>query len=338
MNLEEIETPVTGKREVLVEVKSSAVCATDLRVISSGHRSIQEGEKRILGHEISGVIKRAGSDVAHLKPGEPVTIAPIAGCGFCGKCISGKAALCENNQVIGLSIDGGFAEYLKIPEKHVFGGNVFKIPDSLPFNIAAMTEPLATVFTGLEACNVKPADVVLIIGAGPIGLMHTLMAKVFGAKKIIVSEISAPRRARALDFGADCIIDPLNEDIDKKVKQLSFGEGADAVIIAASSQEAQIQSLDLVRPGGYINFFGTLKKGSENIKINSNLIHYKNIKLLGTTGTSVLNFYKTLELLISGKINITGLVTAEFLIADFDKAFDFAAKPDCLKIFFNFSR
>jgi L-iditol 2-dehydrogenase len=334
IRLIEVPIPPINSREVLIKIHSAAICATDLRVKSSGHRTIPMGQTRILGHEMAGEIAAVGSGIKQMKVGDRVSVAPVAGCGYCRQCISGNATLCQQSSILGLDINGGFAEFMKVPESHINGGNIFQLPDSISYCEAAIAEPLATVFTGIQACDVKPSDIVLIIGAGPIGLMHIIMAKIFGAQKIIVSEISKERRKNALKYGADHAIDPLNEDLPDSVKALSYGRGADAIIVAAASPEAQVQSVNSIAIGGYINFFGTLPKEKENITINSNLLHYKNAKMFGTSGSTVLNYYRTMELLITGRLNISSLISARFPIDAFEEAFQIAKKPDSLKVIF----
>ncbi len=334
IRLEDITIPSIGNQEVLLEVHAAAICATDLRIKANGHRCIPEGEKRILGHELAGKIVKAGKDVKNFKIGDRVAVAPVAGCGYCRQCISGNATLCKYAKILGLSDNGGFAEYMVIPESHINGGNVFKLPDSFSYEVAAVAEPLATVFTGVQACNVKPSDIALIVGAGPIGLMYVQMSKIFGAQIVIVSEVIEERRKKALSFGADFVIDPRNEDIRQRITELTYERGADAVIIAAASAVAQIESLELAAIGGYVNFFGTLPKGEEKILIDSNILHYKNIKLLGTTGTTVLNYYKTLELLISKRIDLSRFIGSEFRIEQFEEAFKSAKKSNSMKVIF----
>lgn len=334
IRLTEIPVPQISDREILIKIHAAAICATDIRIKSSGHRTIPDGQTRILGHEMSGEIEFAGANIKHLKAGDRVAVAPVAGCGYCRQCVSGNATLCRDNKILGLSINGGFAQYMKVPESHINGGNVFKLPENMPYEQASIAEPLATVFTGMEACNVKASDVVLIVGAGPVGLMHVMMAKIFGAQKVIVSEISDMRRQKALSFGADFTINPLAENVSERVVELSYGRGADAVIVAAASPEAQVQSIDSIAIGGYINFFGTLPKEKENITINSNLLHYKNAKIFGTTGTTVLNYYRTMELIISGRLDIARFISAKFPLDKFREAFDYSKDPNCLKVLF----
>jgi L-iditol 2-dehydrogenase len=334
VRLDEIDIPEINENEALIKVRAAALCGTDLRVKASGHRCIPENETRILGHEVAGLISKVGGKVKGLKEGMRVAVAPVSGCGVCRQCISGMQVFCSKDIVLGLSTSGGLAEYMVIPEPHIKGGNVFAMPDSMNFDVAAIAEPLATVFTGLSACEVKPADVVLVIGAGPVGLMHMQMAKIFGAQKVIVSEILDERREMALKFGADRAVNPLKEDLKEIILNLSYGRGADAIIIAAASAEAQSQSLDLVAIGGHINFFGTLPKGKDKIVIESNKTHYKNIKILGTTGTTVLNYYKTMELLISNKIDLSKFISGRYDFNQYEEAFEAAKSTKSLKVLF----
>jgi len=334
LRIEETEIPEIGDFEALLKVRAAAICGSDIRVKASGHKSIPEGSTRILGHEMAGEIIKTGSKVRNLKPGDRIALAPVAGCGYCRQCLRGNATLCSTSTVMGHSINGSFAEYVKIPESYVLGGNCFILPDGFSFEIAALAEPLATVFSSLEMCSFKPSDIILIIGAGPIGLMHVVLSKMFGAQRIILSEVSGQRRDMAKAFGADVIVNPLEDDLKKRVYDESFGRGADVVIIAAGSPQAQEQSLRLAATGGTINFFGTIPTGQEKITIDSNLIHYRNLKVLGMTGTSVLNFFRTMELLISKKINMESFITGKFALEDFSLAFERAKLAASLKILF----
>ena len=334
LRIEKIQTPEVGDYEALLKVRATAICGSDLRVKASGHKCIPPGTLRILGHEMAGEIVKAGSRVMNLKPGDRIALAPVAGCGYCRQCLRGNATLCNSNTVMGHSINGSFAEYVKIPENYIHGGNCFLLPDDFPFGVAALGEPLATVFSSLDLCGLKPSDIILIIGAGPIGLMHVVLSRMFGAQKIIVSEVSGQRRNMAKTLGADIILNPLETDLKETVYKESYGRGADVIVIAAGSPEAQELSLELAATGGVINFFGTIPKGQEKINIDSNLIHYRNLKILGMTGTSVLNFFKTMEIIVSGKIDLRRFISKEFVLDDFKEAFEYAKRQTSLKVLF----
>lgn len=335
IRLEDIPVPDINDDEALLRVHSAAICATDVRVAAYGHRKIPEDSSSILGHEMAGEIFSTGKSVKKLEVGQKVSIAPVTGCGTCSHCISGNFTMCREDRILGLGINGGFAEFMVIPGDYIKRGNVFILPQEVSYETGAIAEPLATAFTGMEACDVKPAAILLIIGAGPIGLMYLILSKVFGVQKVIVSEIMEERIKVAKKFGADHVINPEREDIKKKILEVSHGRGPDAIIIAAPSRQAQEQSIELAATGGYINFFGTLPKGKEHINIDSNLVHYKNIKILGTTGTTVQNYHRTLELLVSKKIDISQLITARFPLEKYRQAFELAKSPGSLKVLFD---
>ena len=145
VSLEEINTPRPGEDQALLKVKAAAICGTDLRIIKSGHRDIPDGTDRILGHELAGEIVEVGGKVKDIEPGMRVAVAPVIGCGKCTVCLSGDANMCKNCRILGMGIDGAFAEYMIIPRKHIENGNVMSIPPSISFETGALLEPLATV-------------------------------------------------------------------------------------------------------------------------------------------------------------------------------------------------
>ncbi len=336
IRLEEVKTPRPDDDQALLKVKAAAICGTDLRIKKSGHRDIPDGTDRILGHELAGEITEVGDKVKDLKSGMRVAIAPVIGCGKCSVCLSGDANMCENCRILGLGIDGAFAEYMIIPREHIDNGNVMIIPPSISFEAGALLEPLATVFTGAEACNIRPSNKVMIVGAGPIGIMHVLMAKVFGASIVIVSEIVEERAKQAIDHGADQVLNPNKSGFREKLVEITGGKGPDNIIIAAPSPQAQMDSLEIVSVNGYINFFGTIPPEKQPISLNTNLIHYKRINVVGNTGTSVKNYFRTAELLKSGKLDISGLISKTFPLEKAEEAFDLAESKEVLKVLFTF--
>jgi len=336
ITLEEIPIPIIGSKDLLLKVHAAPICGTDIKIIKNGHFKIPEGEKRILGHEVGGEVVEIGKDIKKFKIGDRISLAPNIGCGYCRECISGNTQLCKDYEAIGITINGAFAEYIKISSKFIEQGNVYSFPPEISFEEASLVEMLAAVISGAESCKISYADVVLIVGVGPIGIAHTLLAKNSGAQKIIVSEISKERRTKALEFGADFVLDPKDPDFQNSLMELSYGRGPDVIIIAAPSSKAQEESVKLIARNGRINFFGGLPKGSEMININANLIHYNLITLTGTTGSNVLQYRKAAELVISKKFPVTRLVSKRYNIEDFNKAFTDANSGKFLKIVFKF--
>lgn len=335
IKVSDIPIPEINPNEILLKVKAASICGTDLKIKTFGHFKNPENKPIILGHEVAGEIAKVGSNLKGFKIGSRISLAPNIGCGVCWQCINGQSNYCEDYEAIGISMDGAFAEYMRIPSGYITQGNVIYLPDSVSFEEASIGEPLSTVVCGAEAVNIAPPDVVLIIGAGPMGVLHIMMAKLRGAQKVIVSEINETRRKQALSFGADIVINPLKEDIRNIVMQSSYERGADVIIIAAPSGKAQEDSLDLIARQGRINFFGGLPKGNDIINFKSNIIHYKQIILTGTTGQSLAQYRKSIEIIASGRIDVKKLISARYSLENAEEAFERAKSEDVLKIVFN---
>ncbi len=333
----DVPVPKINENEILLKVKATSICGTDIKIKKFGHFKNPQGNKIILGHEVAGIIEEVGPKIKAFKKGMRVSIAPNIGCGQCYYCISGNTNYCENYQAIGISMNGSFAEYMKIPSEYIVQGNVIQIPDNVTFEEASLVEPLSTVVCAAEAVSISPPDVVLIIGAGPMGILHLMMARLRGAGKIIVSEISLARREQAKTFGADVIVNPLEENLKEIVFKESNSKGADVIITAAPSKKAQEESLELISRRGRINFFGGLPKGQDVISINSNIIHYKNVILTGTTGQSLAQYRKAMDIASSKKLDLSKLITERFELKQAEEAFKKAVLETTLKVIFKFT-
>ncbi len=308
---ETVPSPEAGPGEVVLKVGAAGICGTDLRIYANGHHRIPSGTPRILGHELAGEIVSVGEGVTSLKPGMRVGIAPNMGCGICNQCVAGWTNLCMDYTAFGISLNGAFAEYMLVTADAIRQGNVVPLPDHIPFAEATLAEPLSCCFNGQEAVDLGRDDVVLIVGAGPIGVMHLLLARHSGARTIIVSELSETRRRQAEQRGADVTVDPRLEDLQEAVLEASGGEGASVVIVAAAAPHAQEQSLELAARQGRINFFGGLPKDNPFIRFNSNLVHYKQLMITGTTGSNVRQYRSSMNLIAAGGIRLDTLVGAQ---------------------------
>jgi L-iditol 2-dehydrogenase len=232
----------------------------------------------------------------------------------------------------GITLDGAFAEYMRIPAAAVRQGNLMAISDDINPAVAALTEPLACVLRGQNAINVQGGDVVLVMGAGPIGVLHMMLANLRGAIRVIVSEPVQSRREQALTLGADRVVDPLNEDLQAVVLQESNGRGADVIIVAAPSKAAQESALDIAAIGGRINFFGGLPKQDPMIRFNANTVHYKELIVTGTTACSTYDCLRTTEIVNSGRLDLTPLITGRFALSEALTAFAAAADGRNLRV------
>jgi L-iditol 2-dehydrogenase len=195
-----------------------------------------------------------------MRVGQRVFVAPNMGYGRNRATISGNNNMDPDFQAIGINLDGAFAEYMRVPALAIQQGNLMPIQDGVDPAVAALIEPLACVLRGQNAVNVHDGDVVVVMGAGPIGILHLKLARLRGALRVIVSEPSADRRQQALALGADCVVDPIHDDLRAVVLAESGGRGADVIIVAAPSKAAQQSAIDIAAIGGRINFFGGLAK------------------------------------------------------------------------------
>lgn len=330
-SIEEIQRPEAGAGELIVKVRSCAVCGTDLRIHKYGHFKIPNGSKRVLGHEISGEIAEIGDGVEGFSVGDHVAIPPNVGCGSCEMCVNGFNQMCPDYEAFGISWDGGFQEYILIPAQAVIGGNVVKLPGGLSFGEAALCEPFSCAYNSWRMLGTSPGDIVLIIGAGPIGACHVMVSRLAGAAKIIVADVSSARLKEIEQYGADILINSSEINLAEAVKRETGNRGCDIVITACSVPEVQPLALEVAAPHGKINFFGGMPVGRENVTLNTNLIHYKELVVLGTTGSTLSDFHKAIKIAASGKINLASLITGRFSLENTAGAFSYAASGAGMK-------
>jgi L-iditol 2-dehydrogenase len=310
--------------EALLRVNACGICGTDLRIASGSHRAYPEGTVRVPGHEIAGRLEAVGKGV-DLPVGSAAFIAPNVGCGHCPECRAGRVNLCRTPRALGITDDGGFAEFVLLDEQLIAQGNVLVVDDGRDMAALALVEPLACALRGSKACRIAEGDVVVIVGAGPVGLMHLQLARLRDPARVIVSEPSAARRAEAERFGADVTVEPA--DLAEAV-----GEGADVVITAAPAPAAQAQALELAAPGARINFFGGLPRDSSRVELDTNLIHYRELVVTGTTANTTADCRDALELVVSGRVDTAALIGDREPLDAAADAFAAARSGELLKV------
>ena len=337
LRVEQFDKPICLENSILVKVKSCCVCGTDVRIYRKGDYRAQYPV--IIGHEIAGEIVETAPGITGYETGERVCVAPGHGCGYCRTCLKGYPNVCTNpHPSMGYKLHGGFAEYIAVPE-HIFRlGFVSKIPDSLTYEQASLSEIIACCLNAQKNINIEKNDTVLIMGCGPAGIIHAHLAKHFGAGKVIVTQRSPERldRAKAL---FPCIIDKTvassEDDLTKAVMNETDGEGADAVIVCAPSREAQEQALELVAARGRVNFFGGLPKDDCIDRVDANKLHYKEYFISGASSSLPENNREALRLLEKKVIDPDKLITHRFPLADIHKGFDVINTKDCFKVVIN---
>ncbi|MCF0145321.1 MAG: zinc-binding dehydrogenase, partial [Eubacterium sp.] len=264
-----------------------------------------------------------------------VSVIPNIGCGHCPMCRQGLNQLCPEYEAFGISYDGGLSEYVRIPESAI-PKNVIPVPEGFSCEEAALVEPFSCAWHAYDRLNTRPDDTVLIIGAGPIGACHVMISKLAGASKVIVADISKERLQEIRKFGADAVIDSAEEDLEEAVCRETEGRMPDVVITACSVPEMQQKALELAAPRGRINFFGGMPKGKEIVPLATNLIHYKELTVLATTGCSYRDYEAAMHIASSQKLPLGELVSKRYSIEQVQEAFAYAQSGQGMKTMIRF--
>ena len=251
----EVPVPEIGRDGLLLRVRAASICGTDLKIIRNGHRKMADGQCVVLGHEFIGTIERVGMDVTGYDAGQRVGLVPNAGCGHCDACIRGQANYCPHYTAFGIDRDGAHAPFVEVPGRFVAQGNVIPLPEGVSDREASLLEPFSCVVNGIRVSRIELGDTVAIFGAGPIGLMHLMLARNMGAARLIVIDPLDDRLRRALELGADVAINPVQEDVKERIRHETDGRGVDVVITACPVPEVQSQAVGLLAPYGRVCLF-----------------------------------------------------------------------------------
>jgi len=328
LRVEDITQPRPEKGGLLVKVEACAICGTDLKAYFSGNPRIKPPQT--IGHEFVGEIVELGNGTKGFALGERVTMATSISCGKCGVCRAGYTNRCEDLKPVSYDYPGAFAEYIAVPAAGIDGGNVIKVPTSLG-EMAALAEPVSCAINAQILAGVKLGDTVVVVGCGPLGAIHTQVAKANGATRIIVTERSAKRLKLAEKLGVHEIIDASKKDPVEEVLKLTGGIGADVVMVTAPVAAAQVQALGMARKGGMINLFASLPKGASELSIDSRLIHYRELVISGASDSAPYHVELAVKLLDEGLI-CREIITHRLPIEKFMDGLMLMKNEDGLKI------
>ncbi|MGQ9626163.1 MAG: alcohol dehydrogenase catalytic domain-containing protein [Anaerolineae bacterium] len=326
----EVDPPEIELGGMIVQIEACAICGSDLKTLRYGNPRFEPPQ--ILGHEFVGKVVEIGPDAEGFALGDRVTMATSISCGRCSLCHSGLENLCPNMVRISADFPGAFAELMHIPSVALRRGNVLKVPESLSSEAGALAEPLSCVVNSQQIAGVKAGDTVVVIGAGPMGILQGEVARANGATKVIITQRSATRLEMASQFDFDAVIDASREDPVARVKELTGGAGADVVMVAAPSKEAQERALEMARKGGMVNLFASLPQEEAFISLNSRLIHYGQIAVTGASDSAPQHVEVALKLLEAGKISTDKIITHRVLLDDIMDGFQFMADKVSLKV------
>ncbi|WP_028852360.1 zinc-dependent dehydrogenase [Thermocrispum municipale] len=331
IKLEDAPEPSPGPGEVKLRVRNCSTCGTDVKISRHGHHHIVP--PRVIGHEIAGEIVELGEGVTGWSVGDGVQVIAAIPCGECVECRAGWLTICPNQESMGYHYDGGFAEYMIVPRKVLKVDGLNRIPEGLSFAEASVAEPLACVLNGQELAGVGAGDTVVVVGAGPIGCLHVRLARSRGAKHVTLVELNAERLKVAADLvQPDAAICPAEVDPIDEVLKLTDGRGASVVITAAASGKAQEDALKMVARRGRISFFGGLPKDNPIIACDSNLVHYRELTIVGANGSSPAHNKRALELIARGEVPVADLITHRLPLDRVLEAIETVADGKAIKV------
>jgi L-gulonate 5-dehydrogenase len=318
LRIDEVPKPTVSASDVLIRVRAVAICGTDFHILK-GHRVVPL--PKILGHEMAGDIVEVGEAVTTRKVGEKVTVEPNYSCGKCRLCRTGKYNICRAKRTMSLNIDGCFSEYVVAPAEYVW-----PLPEDMPYERGALVEPTTIAYHAVQRAQPRLGDVVLVLGAGPMGLLVLQVVKLQGAKVVIADQFKN-RLDLATRFGADHVIDFTRTPTPDATKALTDGAGADVVIDATGSPHGFQLALDSVAPGGRIAIVGL---PSEPASINVMALARNEVTVVGCV-TCVLDFPTAADLLQQRKVDVSPFEAEQYGFDDVHRAFENIEKKTAVK-------
>ncbi len=317
LRLEHVEVPRAGAGEVVLRVGAALTCGTDLKVYKRGYHAAMGKPPMLFGHELAGTVVEAGKGVDGFQVGDRVVPLNSAPCDRCFFCVRGQQNLCEDL----LFNNGAYAEFMRVPAR-IVEKNMLAIPDGVPFEHAALTEPLACAVRGFEESGAKAGETMIVIGAGPIGLMFMHVAELAGVRVIAVVK-RADQMGVARTFGASEIVrvDEIDDVVGAARALTDGGRGADVVVEAVAVPETWEWAVDMVRKGGVVNFFGGPPAGTK-VRLDTNRLHYGDITLKASFHHTPATARTAFGLVTSGRFKCAEYITARVGLGEIEGVFE----------------
>lgn len=327
IRLDEVEIPQIKKSdEVLIEVKACGICGTDLKIMEGGHPA---NNNTILGHEFVGVVKEIGNDITDLNLGDKVVIDPNEKCGYCSNCRRGLSSLCDymaTGTTFGIFQNGGFAKFCVIPRSVIF-----KLPNDIDMTASALVEPLSCAVHCHNIADVKESDNVVVMGAGPMGLIIESIIREHPIKRLISIEIDEWRIQKALEIGADYVINPKKQDIKEEIMKITNNHGADVIIDAVGISETFENALKIWAPGARIILFGQDFRAEAKVKPND-IVRYQR-KIMGSYIGYAQDFLDAIEIIVNNVIDIDKIITHTIPLKELiSTGFNLMKDRKCIKV------
>jgi L-iditol 2-dehydrogenase len=306
----DLPAPQIGPEEVLVRVRAVGICGSDVHGLdgSTGRRI----PPLVMGHEAAGVIAEVGPAVTEWKPGDRVTFDSTVSCGKCHFCRAGKVNLCENRQVLGVSCgdyrrNGAFAEYVSVPQNILY-----RLPDSLPFEHAAMIEAVSIAVHAVNLTPISLGDSAVVVGSGMIGLLTIQAARAAGCSQVFAVDLDDNKLALARQMGADEVFNAKNVDVVKEIQARTNGRGADAALEAVGATDPIRTAIQAVRKGGAVTLIGNI---TPKIELPLQQVVTREIRLQGTCGSAG-EYPACIDLLVKGMIKVDPIISAKVPLAE----------------------
>jgi L-iditol 2-dehydrogenase len=330
--IRDVAQPKLDDGEVLLKIHACSVCGTDLRTYRHGDAKIKP--PRILGHEFCGeVVESRAGDSAKIAVGDRVVMYIVLACGTCRYCKVGRPNLCTSRTTMAYHHDGAFAPYMKVPAKAVANGQLFKVSGDISSAEMSVAEPLGCVINAHSRLGVGLKDTVVVIGAGPIGVMHALVSRLQGAQKVYLLDTAENRLKIAHRFDLDGYA-TVKADLShrEQIKEWTDGFGPDVVIVACSVAAAQADALEIAGKGARVEFFGGLPKTKPTAELNTNHLHYKELLVSGSYSEKMTDFQAAYALIQSGRFPAKKVITHTLPLDRVNESFTLMETGEALKV------
>lgn len=330
LKVEEVPIPHAERGELVVRSSVALTCGTDVKMFKRGHPLARPPQ--IIGHEYAGTVVEIGEGVKRFEEGMRVVSANSAPCNKCYYCLSKQPNLCMHldESLVGFTWPGTYAEFVKIPER-ITRQNTFQVPDQVPLEDVASLEPLSCVVHGWDLLHFTPGGTVVIIGGGPIGLLHVQLARLHGAGQVVLSDVVSERLSEAEKMGTDISVNSAQENLEERIRGVTNGRGADLIIEAVGRKETWESTESLVRKGGEILLFGGCPTGTE-VSFKADKIHYGEVSLRGAFHHTPAAVERAFNLIISKQVAITPIVSHQMPLEKAEEALQLMGAGKALKV------
>jgi L-iditol 2-dehydrogenase len=330
LKAEQVPIPRAGPGELVVKSQVALTCGTDVKMFKRGHPLAKPPQ--IMGHEFAGTVSEVGEGAEKFKVGMKVVSANSAPCNKCFYCLKHQPNLCEHldESLVGFTWPGSYAEYVRVPAR-IVRQNTFQVPDGVPLDSVACLEPLACVVHAWDLVGQAPDGTAVIIGGGPIGLLHAQLARLNAAKQVALCDVVPDRLREAERIGVDTTINSANENIVEKVSELTDGRGADVVVEAVGRAETWESTIGLARKGGRILLFGGCPSGT-TVSFNADKIHYGELLVQGAFHHTPAAVERGFRLIVSGQVSIKPLISHDMPLEKAEEALRLMGEGKALKV------